>query len=184
MNTGEREIIEGLKRGDNDAYKYVYDCHYSLLCKLARAFLKDDFLAQTLVDDTIFHIYEKRATLNIDSTLRGYLVRSVRNRCISYLRSKRERTEINFSAVDMRDDWAESIVEEHGYPLATLLENELEREILAAVERLPVECRRVFEKSRYEGKTYEAIARELNISINTVKYHIKNALLRLHEALK
>ncbi|MDR2563762.1 MAG: RNA polymerase sigma-70 factor [Prevotellaceae bacterium] len=184
MNTDERKIIEGLKRGDNKAYKYLYDCYYVVLCRLARAYLKDDFMAQTLVDDTVFHIYEKRESLNIEATLRGYLISAVRNRCISHLRLKREKNEINFSSVDMREGWHDSIVEQNAYPLARLFGNELEREIQAAVERLPTECRRVFEKSRYEGKTYETIATELNISVNTVKYHIKNALLRLHRDLK
>jgi len=34
----------------------------------------------------------------------------------------------------------------------------------------------VFELSRYEGKKYSEIAQELGISVNTVKYHIKNAI--------
>jgi RNA polymerase ECF-type sigma factor len=34
----------------------------------------------------------------------------------------------------------------------------------------------VFELSRYEGKKYSEIAQELGISVNMVKYHIKNAI--------
>jgi len=36
--------------------------------------------------------------------------------------------------------------------------------------------RQVFELSRYEGKKYSEIAQELGISVNMVKYHIKNAI--------
>ena len=54
--------------------------------------------------------------------------------------------------------------------------SELDYEIHRAIRHLPDECRRVFVKSRFEEKKYEEIARELGISVNTVKYHIKNAL--------
>ena len=69
------------------------------------------------------------------------------------------------------------------YPLGTLLERELEKEIRQAICHLPDVCRKVFLKSRFEGKKYEEIAAELAISVNTVKYHIKTALTLLHKEL-
>ena len=63
-----------------------------------------------------------------------------------------------------------------------LLERELEHEIRMAIDKLPVECRCCFEKSRLSEK-YEEISQELGISINTVKYHIKNALSFLQTEL-
>ena len=48
---------------------------------------------------------------------------------------------------------------------------------------LPVECRTVFQMSRFEGLSNQEIAERLNISINTVKYHIKKALSVLKEGL-
>jgi RNA polymerase sigma-70 factor (ECF subfamily) len=182
MDSDERQMIQGLKEGDNRAYKYLYDRHYVLLCRIAFTYLHDTHLAQMLVDDTILHIYEKRETLLINVSLRAYLVRSVSNRCVSYLRSEYEKREILFSEVDNPEDRLFSVAD-GDYPLAILLEKELESEIKSAIKRLPAECRMVFEKSRYEGKDYETIAKELAISVNTVKYHIKNALSRLNREL-
>jgi RNA polymerase sigma-70 factor (ECF subfamily) len=184
MNPGEQKIIEGLKHSDSWAYKYLYDIYYVLLCKMAYAFLKDDFLAQALVDDLIIYIYEKRETLIINTSLRAYLVRSVRNSCINLLQSACKRKEIPFSALNTPGDWVFSIRKQDDYPLDTLLENELDREIRMLIERLPAECRVVFEKSRYEEKNTKQIAAELNISVNTVKYHLKHALLYLRKKLK
>lgn len=175
----ELHLIRSLQSGDNQAYKYIYDHHYVLLCKVAYEFLKDDFLAESIVDDIIFHLWEKRETLEITTSLRSYLVQAVRNRCINYLNLEREKREVRFSVIDRQNEWIDSVFTSDDYPLARLLEDELEQEIKNAIERLPNECKTVFKKSRFEEKPYEEIARELGISINTVKYHIKNALTRL-----
>ena len=184
MDHQDQEIINGLKQGENRAYKRLYDCHYVLLCKIASAFLKDDYLAQTIVEDLIVNIYEKRETLEITTSLRSYLVRAVKNRCVNYLQLKHENTVVNFSELNVSDDWLSSIPAPHEHPDETILENELEQELHKSIKRLPDTCRIVFEKSRFEEKTYEDIAAEMNISVNTVKYHIKNALAHLRKDLE
>lgn len=175
----ELHLIYSLQSGDNQAYKYIYDHHYVLLCKIAYEFLKDDFLAESIVDDIIFHLWEKRDTLEITTSLRSYLVQAVRNRCINYLNLEREKREVRFSVIDQQNEWLENAFYSDDYPLGRLLEDELEQEIKKAIDRLPEECKTVFHKSRFEEKRYEQIAEELGISINTVKYHIKNAIARL-----
>ena len=140
MEITERIIIEQLKQGNEEAYKYLYRHHYALLCHIAREYVGDDFLAETLVGDVVFHLWEVHETLDIQVSLRSYLVRAVRNHC-------------------------------------------MEEEIHHAIRNLPEVCRKVFIKSRFEGKKYEEIATELNISVNTVKYHIKSALSSLHSEL-
>ena len=64
------------------------------------------------------------------------------------------------------------------------MEKELEEKIQEAVASLPDDSRRVFVLSRYEGKTYELMAKELGISVNTVKYPIKRALRMLYNRLE
>ena len=134
----ELHLIHSLKSGDNQAYKYIYDHHYVLLCKIAYEFLKDDFLAESIVDDIIFHLWEKRDTIKITTSLRSYLVQAVRNRCINYLNLEREKREVRFSVIDQQGEWINSVFQ---------------------------------------------IAEELGISVNTVKYHIKNAISRLNADL-
>ncbi|NYI50777.1 RNA polymerase sigma-70 factor [Macellibacteroides fermentans] len=184
MKKQEQIIVDLLKQGDEKAYKYLYDEHYVLLCKMANEFVRDVFMAENIVGDTLFHVWEIRETLEINISIRSYLVRAVRNRCINYLNIKREQWEEGFTTIEENGD---SIMHPNlfsdAYPLASLLEKELEEEIRQAINRLPDECRAVFIKSRFEEKTYECIARELGISVNTVKYHMKMALSRLNADL-
>jgi len=183
MNIKEQEIVTQLKLGNEKAFRYLFDNHYTLLCHIAVEFLKDDFLAETVVGDVIFHIWEKRETLDIQTSIRAYLVQSVRNRCINYLRQEYVVKETRFAKGDDLIQADELMPVSENYPLATLLEKELEQEIKRSIASLPEECRVVFEKSRFENMKYQEIAIFLNISVNTVKYHIKNALSKLNTDL-
>lgn len=180
----EHIIVMRLKQGDEKAYRYLYEHNYVLLCKYANYWIKDPFLAETIVDDVIFRIWEIRETFEIQVSLRNYLLRAVRNRCLNYLNQSSERYEISFSQLNMEGDMNDlSGLASDEYPLGHLLEQELEKEIISAVESLPDECKCIFKKSRYENKKNEEIAVELNISVNTVKYHLKKALAFLRERL-
>ncbi len=158
MEVTERIIIEQLKRGNEEAYKYLYRHHYALLCHIAREYVGDDFLAETLVGDVIFHLWEIHEALDIQVSLRSYLVRAVRNHCMDYLSSKKERTEVAFSSIPEEGEMRYLLSDD--YPLGSLLEHELEEEIHHAIRNLPEVCRKVFIKSRFEGKKYEEIATE------------------------
>ena len=185
MENNENYWVLKLKKGDEDAYRYLYDCHYTVLCHMAETYVHDHFEAESIVSDTIFHLWEIRETLDIHQSLRSYLLAAVRNRCLNFLNGKSQRLTVSFSALggesatgdnelaDIADCWGED----------SLLAKELEHEVNQAVSRLPEECKRVFVKSRFEEKTYAEIARELGISENTVKYHIKNALRQLVASL-
>lgn len=179
MQEFEKEIINRLKIGDERAYHYLFETHYVLLCKLATEFLKDDFLAETIVGNVIVHLWEKRDSLDVSISLRAYLVRAVRNSCLNYLDQRYVKKEMRFTTSNESVQREYHSFTDDTYPLGILLEKELEYEIAQAIERLPDECRRVFQLSRLENMKNKDIAEKLNISINTVKYHLKNALSRL-----
>ncbi|MDR1331005.1 MAG: RNA polymerase sigma-70 factor [Tannerella sp.] len=184
MKHEEQQIIRLLKEGDNRAYKYLYDRYYTLLCAIACEYLGDPFLSENTVGELIFRLWEKRETLEITTSLRNYLIRATRNRCLNVLQLERERREIAFSAMNANEYETVRVSESADYPLAVLLIDELESRIRQAIENLPADTRKAFKMSRFEHKRYEQIATESGISINTVKYHIKNALVRLKDELQ
>lgn len=63
-------------------------------------------------------------------------------------------------------------------------EEDIEKVIVNAIDKLPERCREIFLKSRIEGMKYREIAEELNISTNTVENHISIALKKLRVELK
>jgi RNA polymerase sigma-70 factor (ECF subfamily) len=55
-------------------------------------------------------------------------------------------------------------------------QTELEYKIYTAINKLPPQCKRIIQQSRFEGKKNQVIADELNISIRTVETQISRAL--------
>lgn len=91
-------IIEHLRRGDEEAFKYIYERHYVLLCRFANQILNDAALSEEVVDDAIFYLWEHRREIEITYSVRAYLMRAVRNRCLNELQSLRHRKELHFSS--------------------------------------------------------------------------------------
>jgi len=187
MHHNEEIIIRQLREGSESAYKYLYDNYYTTLCHTANGYLQDHDQSELIVGDLIFHLWEIRESLQIETSLLGYLISAVRNRCINYLSSARMKHEVPVSYLAqgkasglMISDQATS----KDHVLNVLLEKELDGEFEDAINALPHECKIVFIKSRFEKKKYEDISQELNISVNTVKYHMKNALRLLRERLE
>lgn len=178
-------IISRLYKGDEDAFRYIFDNEYGLMCSFANRMLHDRTMAESIAGDVIFNLWESHERLKITSSLRSYLLGAVRNRCINELKSRMKRLSATNASLNIREEMEmlDVIFTDDSQPLGTLLEQELEEQISHCISLLPKECRKVFEKSRFEGLSYKGIASELKISTNTVKYHIKQALSILHSNL-
>ena len=185
MHELEELLIKKLRKGDERAFRLLYDRHYVLLCRFANQLLNNAALAEEVVDDVIFYLWEHRQEVEIRYSIRAYLMRAVRNRCLNDLQLQSHREELHISSFLSPEsmDFLDSLFVDNKQPLGMLLEQELEEELKRSIDELPLECRKVFYKSRFEQKKYEEIATELGISVNTVKYHIKNALAFLQRRL-
>ena len=65
-----------------------------------------------------------------------------------------------------------------------IFSEETETIIEQIIKKLPVQCRKVFQMSRFEFMKNEEIAAKLGLSENTVKTHIYRALQKIALALK
>lgn len=176
----ESELLKGIRQGKNKAFKMLYEQHYGVLCSVAYNYVGDGYLAETLAGDVIVKLWIEREHVQIERSIRMYLMKSVRNLCLDYIKSQYHRRELVASAY-IEKSLNTRLIEDPN--LGRLLERELEDKISEAVAAIPLESRRVFMLSRYHDMSYQEIAQDLGISVNTVKYHIKQALVILREKL-
>lgn len=172
MDINEFNIVAFLAKGEEKAYRYLFNKHYAILCHIAASIVHDDSVAEDIVSDVFFNIYEKRSSLEIRTSLKQYLIAAVRNRSLNTLAS------IKKGSTTYLED---TVLDYHAESDSKVISSELQQILDNSIFELSPECKTVFEKSRIEGKKYQEIADELGISINTVKYHIKNALAHIRK---
>lgn len=172
----EQHVIDGLRMGEEWAYRYVFEAYYPTMCAIASHLLEDDFQAQSLAADVISHIYEKREELDIRSNLKSYLMTSTHNACLNLKKNKKTRTEHNFSKLEECDIQQIFAGKEENTPQRQLIQKELSQLMRSVIRDIPEPAKGTFLKNRLQGLSYREIAAQEGISANTVKFRIKRVL--------
>lgn len=181
----ESELLKQLRRGDENAFEHIFKMHFTGLCLFAEHFLKDTQVAENIVEDLFCDLWENFHKISVNVSLRGYLYKSVFNRCMKYIRHRnieqKYQAEQQYYLVNEISSKATSDTE---CPVVNLVTKELEYKISSAVEALPPQCKKIFQLNRFKNLSYTEIAEELSISVNTVKTQMARALNKLRIELK
>ena len=167
------DIIEQIRKGSEKAFSELFSTYYSYLNAVALCYLVDKEASAEIVDDVFINIWNRRDTLSYP--IHYYLVRSVQNGCLNYIRAQRSQ---------------QNVLDEHKEQMLAFQENYIQstpvplQEIRLAVNQLPAKCRIVFEEYFYAGKTVDVIADNMGLTVSTVRVQLKNATDRLKQTLK
>ncbi|MDD4406181.1 MAG: RNA polymerase sigma-70 factor [Parabacteroides sp.] len=152
---------------DEQAFKILFLEFYPALCVFATRYVTQEETARDIVQNVFFKIWDKRKSMYVTSNFRNFLVTSVRNNCIDYLR-KNELESRYMEKCGMSDF--------HTSPEEVYTLKELEISIGNALTKLPPNIREAFEMNRYKGMTYTAIAEKMEVSPKTIESYISRAL--------
>lgn len=176
------EYAKLIQSSNREAYEYVFIALYENLCLYAMTILKDKDAAEESVQDVFVKLWENRERLDIQTSIKAYLFRSVHNSCLNYLAHIKVRQDYSSNMKYTQSEMCSPHSKD--YPIANLLIQELDQTIEKAVNDLPEQCRNIFKLIRYDELSYSEVAEQLNISINTVKTQMSRAMMKLRENLK
>jgi RNA polymerase sigma-70 factor (ECF subfamily) len=182
MNFTSEEIVRELKKGNHLVFEQVFKKYYATLCFEARGYLGAKHLVEEVVCDVFTRVWQNRETLYIKTSLREYLIKAVHNTCIDYYRHLKAQEKLK-QGFEQKQEVVVTLKDIGENPLDYMLSQELEGRINKAIESLPEQYRKTFTLSRFHDLTYDEIAAEMGISVNSVKTNIKNALSKLRESL-
>lgn len=174
--TEDKELFLMLKEGNEHAFKALFQKYYSSMCRFADQFLNDNEMAEETVQELFVRIWEKRSNLNIETSVKHYFFRSVRNHCLNQLQHQKIRLQY---ATRMK----ETAYQETD-PDLCYIEVGLVEKIEKSIDSLPPKRQEIFRLSREKGLKYKEIADELNISVKTVEAQMGLALKHLRDELK
>jgi RNA polymerase sigma-70 factor (family 1) len=164
----EKNLLEQIAEGNHDAFKQLVDRHRDNVFSHAMAYLKDYSKAEDVTQEVFLIIWDNRESLKKVANPDGYIFVLTRNRIVAEFRKKVK--------LFMLDDLEQTHLDAGLLPHQLMENKEMAALIKSAINEMPTQQRKVFELGKLEGLKYEAIARQLNISPNTVKVHMVQAL--------
>lgn len=162
-------MLTRLRESDKQAFAKVYEIYFAPLYQHAYNRLRDTEAAKDVVQELFAVLWEKREQLDLKTNLSHYLFTSVRNRVLNAIARQGVANEYILSLPHIVD--LASASTDH-----RIRERQLVDLIEAEIKQLPPKMREVFELSRKEHLTYKRIAEQLDITEQSVRSHVKNAL--------
>ncbi len=175
----EGNFSSKINNGDVKAFEDVFKSHYVKLTIFANKFLNDINVAEEIVSESLTHLWEKRESITISTSVTSYLYKMVQNRSMNYL--KHQKVENEYVSYLIRNKLIDELPEHNTDPYQ---EKEMAEQIKIAIDSLPERCRQVFIMSRFEYLKNKEIAERLSISQNTVERQITIALDKLRKSLE
>jgi len=173
----EQELLGLIAGSDQNAFRLLFDQYRSKVYSLACRLTKDKEAAEDVVQEVFTRIWLNKQSLTGLDSFEAWLRTITRNHIYNKLR--RLATEEAFLRQLLKDnEWASD-----NLTLNTIAYNELHRILQAAEDQLTPRQKEVYRLGKQEGLKYEDIAQTLQVSKDTVKFHMTEALRSIKEYL-
>ncbi|WP_316632473.1 RNA polymerase sigma-70 factor [uncultured Flavobacterium sp.] len=168
----DEELVELLRQGKDKAFDELYFRYRDLLVRFVYVRMKSIPVSEEIVQEVFTTIWERRKTLVIQKKFSAYIYTSVRYVTLDYIKSHTITDQYIKEVVDSsNNDYSSNNATED-----SIYYEELQEAVDKATLLLPKKSKEVFILSRIKHYTNKEIAEELNVSHETVKYHIAYAL--------
>lgn len=169
-------VMSALRQDSKEAFSLLFQTYYTDLVLFCGNFVKDKDSCEDIVQSIFLKLWNDRKNIQIEISLKSYLLKAVRNSCLDEFRHieivRQYETEYGSSVLDNYDT--------ENYILYSDLYTHLSR----ALEKIPDLYKDAFVLNRFEGLKYREIAEKLNVSERTVEVRISKTLDLLRKQLK
>jgi RNA polymerase sigma-70 factor (ECF subfamily) len=174
----DQNLLIGLKQGNEEAFSLLFKTYYKDLVLFGGWYLPDRVACEDIVQSIFLKLWDERSALVITSSLKSYLLKSVRNACLDEIRHQniiQEHEDYTAHSINQQRE-----VDTDHY----ILYSDLQKYVDKVLKIMPEACKETFLLSRNEGLKYREIAEKLQVSERTVEVRMSKALKLLREYLK
>lgn len=169
--------IQSFQQGEQQAFNFIFARYYRALCFFANSFIPAWSAAEDITQDSFVRLWEKHDEFSCQQAIKAFLYIITRNACLNFLKQcNRERKH--------GETWGSTHDHIEDSLLPNLLHAEVMNGIVAAINELPPECRKVIELCFMEGLKNHEIAEELRLSVHTIKNQKARGLYLLKKRLR
>ena len=178
VDTNE-DLLVRAGRGDRDAFSTLYDQIASAVFGLARRVVRDQQLAQDVVQEAMVEVWRQAPRFDPDKgNAMGWIATITHRRAVDRVRSEQSRhdRELATAKNEQRTTNGDEIS-------AGVVRDATRQELCDALGQLTDLQRQVIQLAFYDGRTYTEVAELLNIPVGTAKTRIRDGLIRLRDAV-
>lgn len=178
----EREWMYRVKNGDEKAMRLIYKKYSSLLFGLILSILKNREEAEDCLQEVFTQVWEKADRFDSSKgTAYSFLVTMARNKAIDRTRSRAFKDSRKEDQVV--SDFTLVIEGGGNNPHENLEFSERAVAVKEALKKLTDKQREVLRVAYFGGMTQAEISEKLNVPLGTVKYRMRQGMLKLREHL-
>lgn len=162
-----------------------YNTYYPRFVRYAFYYVNDMQAAEDLTHDALLYYWENRQKLPANTDVLGYILLSVKNKCLNYLKHIQVEADYFQKHTELRD-WEIAIsiqtLEDESY--SAIFSKDIMKIIMESLSELPEQTRHIFVLNRLDYRSRKEIAALLGVSQQKVDYHINKANDHLRLKLK
>ena len=168
MTRDEQQTIREFIAGSHSAFEHLYNQYSAAIYANIRKVVRPADAAEDILQDVFTVLWTNRAKLDPAQSIGNWLFVVSYHRSISYLKKKLRENTVPAAELTIADIPEEPGTDEKYYGAQIdILTN--------AVHRLPLHKQRVFRLYHFENKTFDEIAQELDLSVGSVKFYLKQS---------
>lgn len=165
----DETLLDLLKQHDQQAFTEIYNRYWGFVYTHVYKMLQDDEETKDSIQEIFSKLWLKADQIKSNQNLAGLLFRSSRNHVLNLIEKNQVRRNYIQSLVNFVNTVDPNTVD-------LVDEKQLQLIIDREISNLPPKMREIFELSRKEELSHQEIAEKLNISYQTVKKQVQNAL--------
>jgi len=181
----DREFVERALGGDETAFNALVEKYQNALYHHIRRIVRDRAEIDDLVQESFIKAFSALDSYSSNYAFSTWLYKIATNHGIDFLRKRRLRTQSIDRPIQTREGEMEVELPDTTYrPDRHIVEDQRKTLIQEAIDALPPKYNRVIVLRHQHEKSYEEIARELDLPLGTVKAHIFRAREMLNKYLR
>ncbi|MFC2087617.1 RNA polymerase sigma factor [Bacteroidota bacterium] len=169
MKLEEKIIIQEIKNRNKNIFGALFREYYPILIRFSKTYIFDYQKCEDIIQELFLHLWKHADSIQIHTSLKSYLMQAVKNRCMNYLRDLKiiDRHKLLF------------IEAFHQTNKDEIFDESLVIELNKAVKNLPPQMAKILWQKYYNREKIKDIAKQNNISKNTVKTQLQRAKNKL-----
>lgn len=170
MNIDETQCIKELRKGSYLAFTQIYEAYADRLYCFVLKQLKNRSLTQDIVQDTFLRLWSNRTLLDCSGHLQAFIFTIAKHQVIDHFRKQMNEPQFE-DYMEYCEKW-----ESDASPEDLLLYDEFRQQLCRSKEKLSHREYEIYELSRERHIPIKQIAKQLNLSEQTVKNYLTSAL--------